>query len=388
LGVSAATGAEVVLSHEDHVLVKGPSGGGKSSAVLIPAALAAPGALVVTLTKTDVLDVIATRRAGVGRVWVFDPLGRSGWPEAMVWDPVAGCGQARRATARGLAFAAGLAAGGDRSANSAFFQGVAASTLTCLLHAAALSGRGVRDVIRWGVNLSNGAGQPQEVIRASADPGAQKLWADLLEGAATGADETVSSTRLTLQEAVRPLADTAVLRWCDPAQEGVAVFDPAAFVASRDTLVLISDANSATNVAPLGTMLFNEVIEEVKALAPTLPGDRLDPPLRIVGDEIANVAPLPKLPALASDARGYGVHLVIGVQADSQLEERWGAQGAATLTENLVAEVALPGIKSVRTLERLSGLVGTVEVREVTASYERGQRLRSESVGVSVPGES
>jgi type IV secretory pathway TraG/TraD family ATPase VirD4 len=32
-------------------------------------------------------------------------------------------------------------------------------------------------------------------------------------------------------------------------------------------------------------------------------------------------------------------------------------------------------------LERLSGLVGTVEVREVTASYER-QRLRSESVGL------
>ena len=59
--------------------------------------------------------------------------------------------------------------------------------------------------------------------------------------------------------------------------------DPAAFVASTDTLFLVADANASTNVAPLCAMLLQEVVDAAKAAAARLPGGRLDPPLDMAG---------------------------------------------------------------------------------------------------------
>ena len=69
-------------------------------------------------------------------------------------------------------------------------------------------------------------------------------------------------------------------------------FDAKAFVASTDTLILVADQNASTNVAPLCAMLLQEVVDTAKAHAARQPGGRLDPPLRLVGDELANVAAL------------------------------------------------------------------------------------------------
>jgi len=108
LGTSTS-GEPAVLPLEDHVAVMATTGGGKTVSIMIPAALDAPGALVVTCTRADILDVVAARRAELGRVWVFDPLDRLGWPEPMVWNPVAGCRNGETAVSRGLAFAAAWA---------------------------------------------------------------------------------------------------------------------------------------------------------------------------------------------------------------------------------------------------------------------------------------
>ena len=88
-------------------------------------------------------------------------------------------------------------------------------------------------------------------------------------------------------------------------QPGVRVFDPAAFVTSSDTLVLITDDQAQTNVAPLTTMLLGEVIDAAKQHAARSRTGRLDPPLRVVGDEIANVAPLPEAPRAAVRLPGH-----------------------------------------------------------------------------------
>ncbi|MFD0383208.1 type IV secretory system conjugative DNA transfer family protein [Streptomyces stramineus] len=95
LGTQLGSGQPLVATPEDSVAVIAPSGGGKSRNVVIPACLDAPGPLVVTSTRADVLDVIAEPRSRMGRVWVFDPLDTVGWPHRMVWDPVAAARQAR-----------------------------------------------------------------------------------------------------------------------------------------------------------------------------------------------------------------------------------------------------------------------------------------------------
>ena len=368
LGVSTS-GEPVVLPLEDHAVVVATTGAGKSRDVMIPAALSAPGGLVLTCTRPDILDVIATRRAGLGRLWVFDPLDRLGWPEPMVWDPVAGCRHGETALARGLAFAAGLGADDRGSTNAGFFRANAASALTRLLHAADLDGRPIADVIDWAVHLDDGAEEAQDIIRRSTLPQAERLWAGLLRSVATGADDTVASSRQTLQQAVEPMALRRVLRWVTP-RTGVPTFDPAAFATSTDTLVLVADANASTNVAPLCAMLLQEVVDAAKAAAARLPGGRLDPPLRVVGDEIANVAPLPKLPDLGTDARGFGMQLVLALQSLAQARRRWGADGAHTLLDTMPAEILLGGLTDTDALHRYATLVGEVELTRSTTSYD------------------
>ncbi|WP_425326984.1 type IV secretory system conjugative DNA transfer family protein [Rathayibacter caricis] len=54
------------------ILIAGPRVG-KSTSLVIPALTAAPGAVVTTSNKRDVLDPTRDLRAQVGDVWVFDP---------------------------------------------------------------------------------------------------------------------------------------------------------------------------------------------------------------------------------------------------------------------------------------------------------------------------
>lgn len=366
---TAANGAQVVLPLEDHLIVVATTGAGKTRDVMGAAAVDAPGALVVTSTRADILDLCATRRSELGRVWVFDPLDRVGWPEPMVWNPVAGCRDGETAISRGLAFAAGLGADDKSTTNGGFFRANASSALTRLLHAADLDNRPIGDVITWAVHLDDGAEEPQNLILDSTRPESEPMWAGMLRSIATGADETVASSRQTLQQAIEPMALRRVLSWVTP-RAGVPVFDPAKFVASTDTLFLIADANASTNVAPLCAMLLQEVVDATKTRAARLPGGRLDPPLRVVGDEIANVAPLPKLPDLGTDARGFGMQLVLAVQSLSQAKRRWGADGASALLDNMAAEIVLGGLTDTTALNRYSALVGEVELTRATTSYD------------------
>jgi type IV secretory pathway TraG/TraD family ATPase VirD4 len=170
-----------------------------------------------------------------------------------------------------------------------------------------------------------------------------------------------------------------VLRWVTPT-DGVDGFDPAKFVESNDTLVLLSDASANLNVSPLTTMLFQSVVDAAKAYAATCPTGRIDPPLRIVADEVANVAPMPRLPDLASDARGHGIQPIIGLQSLSQAVTRWGREPAETLLTNMAAEIVLGGLSDPTTLARYSTLVGDVEVSEVQLSFEAGGSNSGSSV--------
>ena len=375
---ATTSGEPVVLPLEDHVVVVAATGAGKSRDVMIPAALDAPGALVVTCTRADILDVVAARRAQRGRVWVFDPLDRVGWPEPMVWNPVAGCDNGQKALAAGLAFAAGLGADDKSSTNSGFFRLNASSAMTRLLHAAALDDRPIGDVIDWAVHLVDGAETPQDIIRTSTSPKAETSWAGMLRTVAEGNGDTVASSRATLQQVIEPMALRSVLRWVTP-REGVPCFDAATFVRSTDTLFLVADANASTNVAPLCAMLLQQVVDEAKSLAARLPGGRLDPPLRLVGDEIANVAPLPKLPDLGTDARGFGMQLVLALQSLAQARRRWGPDGASTLLDNMPAELLLGGLTDTAALTRYATLVGDIELTRSTSSYDHTSGQRSSS---------
>ena len=87
-------------------------------------------------------------------------------------------------------------------------------------------------------------------------------------------------------------------------------------------------------------------------------GAPLDPPLLVVLDEAANIAPLAELDMLASTAAGHGVQLVTVWQDLAQLHARYGARAAPSVVNNHRAKVFLSGIADPGTLEHASALIG------------------------------
>jgi len=223
-----------------------------------------------------------------------------------------------------------------------------------ILHAAALGHASMTDVVTWALDLEN-SDEAQSIL--DGDPRTEMQWAKTLKAARTGADETLSSVRMTLAQKVEPILSRLVMRQMVPGG-GVQEFDPASFVRSNDTLILITDDQAQTNVAPLTTMLLGDVIQAAKAAAALSMTGRLDPPLRIVGDEIANVAPLPKLPGLLSDSRGLGIQWLLAFQSLAQIYARWGEAEGRQIAANLNCSLILGGMQDESALARFSALVG------------------------------
>jgi type IV secretion system protein VirD4 len=377
LSLGTSTGELVVLSLEDQVGIFGPTGSGKTRYLMVGAALDAPGALIATSTRPELLDAIVTARSAVGKVWVFDPLDIAAYPEPMAWDPTSGAKDSAVASARGTAFAGGMS-GADSSA-AQFFQAASAQIMTRLLMAAAYSGQDMSTVVGWAADLVGSGSKSVGILKGV--PGG-RIWAETLQSAITGDDRTVANTAMTMGQKIEPILPESVLRQLIPAP-GVPAFDPAAFVQSRDTLVLITDDQARTSVASLSTMLLNEVIDAAKAAAALSETGMLDPPVRIVGDEIANVAPLPKLPGMLSDSRGLGLQWVIAVQSLAQLTSRWGKDQAEQILSNLNCSVVLGGLQDKDALDRFSALCGDVELTQVSSSIDANHQSSGHSVSMA-----
>jgi type IV secretory pathway TraG/TraD family ATPase VirD4 len=117
-------------------------------------------------------------------------------------------------------------------------------------------------------------------------------------------------------------------------------------------------------------MLLNEVLDAAKHQAARSMTGRLDPPLRIAGDEIANVAPIPKLPGNLSDSRGVGIQWFAAFQSVAQIIARWGEDDGRQILANLNCSVIMGGLQDEKALDRFSALVGDTDVTEVTATLD------------------
>ena len=111
-------------------------------------------------------------------------------------------------------------------------------------------------------------------------------------------------------------------------------------------------------------------------------GRPLDPPLLLVLDEAANIAPIRDLDTLASTGAGMGVQLVTICQDLAQLTTRYGADRARTIANNHRAKLLLSGVSDLTTLDLVSGLAGEAAVREETVTHDLrdGRRSRSSAV--------
>lgn len=376
IGHQQGTGEPLILTLEDQTIIVAPTGAGKDLHLITGVCLDAPGPLVATSTRPEMLDAIVEARTELGRVVVFDPLNMAWWPEPMVWDPTAGATDPAVASARGEAFAGGLVVGGAGDNDVEFFQQQAGIIMARLLRAAAIGGYDMHKVIEWAVDLKASAHQAVALLKR--DP-ATATWGTTLMTAITGADDTVSGIRMTMAQKMEPLLNPVVMRQLVPIP-GVECFDPAKFVQSCGTLVLLTDDQAQTNVSPLTTMFLNEVMDASKQAAAIAPTGRLDPILRIAGNELANVAPVPKLPGMLSDSRGIGVQWFAVFQSASQVLARWGQRDGEAIMGNVNCSLVMGGLQDPTALERWSTLAGEVDMVQVTSHLEALSNQASQRV--------
>ncbi|WP_083459571.1 type IV secretory system conjugative DNA transfer family protein [Jiangella muralis] len=357
----------VWITVEDSVLVIGPSRSGKGLHLVIPSVLDAPGAVVSTSTRTDVLAATLTARSRIGPVAVFDPqhLAR-GIDAGMRWNPVRGCEDPQTAMIR----ARGLAAGsniGKGVENADFWAGQTEAVIRTLLHAAALDDLGARDLYRWSLDPV-AAMQAHRILTTHND--AASGWAETLEAAATADARTRDSIWLGVRQAFAGLADPRVLDALTP-RPGEREFDPIAFVRDGGALFLLGTAAGAGGVGTLVAALIEDLLETARQLAAASPGARLDPPLALVLDEIANLAPLPSLPTLVSEGGGSGIATTVVLQTMAQARHAFGEHTASTIWDASVVKILPGGAASAADLRDISALIGDRD--DETVAVTRGR---------------
>ncbi len=120
---------------------------GKTSTLGVPTVLSAPGAVVATSNKIDLLPTIPLRTQRTGqRAWVFDPQGLvASRTQDFWWNPLAEVATVQDATRLASHFVAALA---DKRSKDIWGQS-ATTLLGDLLLAAALDGKPIDHVYTW-----------------------------------------------------------------------------------------------------------------------------------------------------------------------------------------------------------------------------------------------
>jgi type IV secretion system protein VirD4 len=348
----------------DSMMLLGPPGAGKGYHLVIQHILDAPGAVITTSTRPDNLAAAMTARAKVGPVGVFDPEGlATGVPSALRWSPVRGCERAQTAMIR----AAGLTAKSAKGVTDAnFWEDQTRSAVCCLLHAAAVGGRGASSLYEWSLSAPAAREAVQLLVRS---PGAIPLWDRRLDSIISADPKQRDSVWAMVGNAFGTLADPKVLTAVSPSPEET--FNPAEFLRQKGTLFLVGTASGASATASLVAALIEDVVQVARRLAAASPGARLDPPLGLILDEAANY-PLPSLGALMSEGGGTGISTMVVLQSLAQARDKWGREQADAIWDASTVKVILGGSSNADDLGDLSRMIGDRTVRERSQSWQAG----------------
>jgi len=355
------------------VLVVGPTQSGKTSGLAIPAILRWPGPVVATSVKDDLTAATWRWRSQVGPCWLFAPtlgsLGSDSAPtvelQARRWSPLGRCrtwGEAQK-MATWLVEATPAREG---LSDAGFWYSAAARQLAPLMLAAACGRVGMAEVASW--NQGEDFETPLAILSTA---GHLEAW-EALAACARREDRIRSSITTTLETVLAPFCDPAVA-----AATSCCDFDPDQLLAGAATLYLSGPSHDQSRVQGLFASLLAALLGSAVERAARL-GGTLDPPLLVVLDEAANIAPVQHLDTLASTAAAMGIALVTICQDLAQLSARYGQQRCRTVVNNHRAKLILSGVSDLATLDLVSGLAGERSVRQLSWNQDlrSGARTR------------
>lgn len=365
---------EVWLTLEESILLIGAPRSGKGVHIVTAAIIDSPGAVVTTSTRADNYAATYKRREALGsKVTLFDPQGLTGQKATLKWSPITGCENPLTAQQRAnsLISASGLGKGGSNEE----WRAPAVLILQSLLHAAAIGHRGMGDLIRWG-NDMGAAREAVDVLKNS--PQAAAGWAGALDDVINGDAKLAGSKWFGVSNVMVGLSVPEIREVMDPRNESE-IFDIDEFILGRGTLYLVGTKTGGGSVGAFLIAMMDSITERAREMAAKLPGNRLDPPMTLVLDEIANMAGAwPGLTTLMADGGGVGIVPIPVFQSLAQARDNWGIEASKSIFDAATVKVLLGGSASKEDLDIFSSLMGTREITKESTSYGKEHRSYSE----------
>lgn len=361
----------------------------KTTAYAIPTVLQAPGAVLATSNKRDLVDVTRSVRAQQGRVWVFDPQSVANESPTWWWNPLtyiaphdpvtggvsrdgSGRVEARFDRAEKLAAQFVIATKPAGAKEDAYFDPEATNLIALLLLAAACADVPITHVYRWLSDPSDST--PVTILRENGFT----AQGDSLSALSRLPDKQRDGVYGTGRARVGFLRHANLTEWVTPPASGWArlqQFHPGDYATSTDTLYLLS-RDGEGSAGPLVAALTLAVLEALEETA-TEAGGRLPVPFVGVLDEAANICRVRNLDSFYSHYGSRGIILLTILQNWAQGEEVWGKVGMEKLWSAANVKIYGGGVDDTTFLTRVSDLVGSYDHVTTSRSTGRGGSSRS-----------
>ncbi|ALV34865.1 hypothetical protein [Streptomyces sp. CdTB01] len=278
----------------------------------------AEGPAVVVTSNPTLWQDTKDARAKLGPVHLYDPTHLCDTPARLHWSPTAGCEDKQTATERAAAILAPIR---PTAKLDEALSATAETLLRTYLHAAAVDGRTIRHVHRWVQGT-----QVQDAVRIlRTNPKASPGSAGELEAALTAHPERRDMAQELTGRALSALFTVNIREACTPNRTDALALD--SFVHEGGTLYVvgesIEDPRTHPGAMPLLTALVSSVVERGRRMAERSSSGRLDPPLTLVLDDVAAVAPLPQLPELLAAGADRGLPTLALLRSREQGRARW-----------------------------------------------------------------
>lgn len=385
----------VWLSLEMHAYVLGPTRSGKTVTVVIPAVVEAPGFVLATSTRSDIIS--ATRRlrergvtdpstgaryGGRGRVHIFDPEGLGAADPLtrhnMRWTPLQGCEDPTTAMRRAQTLV-GVGGLGQGSNNREW--GVSAGGyIQALLYAAAISNLPISKCYEWSVSPRK-ALEAADLIREHTGEREMLRWADTIRGLETMDTRQRSSEWFGVRNAFAILADPKVRSTMDFSPRDPRLIDPRRMVEDHDTVYVLSrpksQAGGGVNAGLFAVLLldtFQEACQDLalsrEASGPNL--RKIEPPARFVLDELSNIETWGGLRNAITQGGGNGYQLLVVEQSRDMMVRDYDRETEQTVWNNC-NRIMLGGVTDRDSLEWWGMQIGRHEVTRFESTWNPGQ---------------
>jgi type IV secretion system protein VirD4 len=335
-------------------MVVAPPRAGKSSGFVVPWLLDHDGPVLALSTKRDVYEATAAKRRELGRVSVYDPFGDGA---SAGFTPLVPARTWPGAIRAGEALASAAHPDASNAANE-FWDKEAASMLAPLLHAAAISGHGMSELVRW-----LDARDFTEAI-ATLDGTGASAAADQLQGVSRRDERNRETTVMSALNLLR------AYRYPQVAAAATEDLTPESFLDGRaNTLYVVAAGHDQDALRPVILALVTAIYEA--AIVKARRTGALDPRLFILMDEAANIAPVRNLAPWLSQCGDHGILIATIWQSIAQIDQRYGRAARDAICAACTAQVFIPPLAEPTTAGYLTELLGEEPVANASSSAAR-----------------